>query len=468
MKRAFAIAAILACGGSAVAPHRPPPRASAAAPAASSAAPAVAAPDDAGAPVDASDTSAAMRTMRIASMTWSESDPEGGHSVITVHASGYVEAYGHKSCCGYTPRMATGFYRVTKTAALQALFDDAAASLATHEGEPAKTQDPGFGMHDQTTATVDGVEKPLALFFQTDELGLVAIASRPADLATPKVEGHVPASKRVLRVLFLRAIEEVPRLSRAQVQLVLGQLRARAAHDRDQGFLDFVAEVLAKVDGSALDLVAPLLGEPQFVAADAAIAALGAHGSAARPYARLVHDAARKTDATLIAAAVALARIGGDEADKWVDGELVPALSGAPKERNLDLYYRVRYAEALAAIGRPSSTQALQSRVVPDLRARLDAAMKRTPPAVSDVADIHRVLAARLPATFLSRDVPQMLERALAQKDVGARQIALQAMQSFYKPGECPAELARVLGAVTDASIRPNADEVRKRLCPTH
>jgi len=379
MKRAIAFATLLACGGRAVAPAPPPkPPAAVSAPSAvASVAPVASAAPDAGRPTDADDASAAMRTMRISALSWSEHDPEGGYSSIEVFASGYVDAAGHRSCCGYRPRMATGVYRVTKMDALQRLFDDAAASLALHEGEPREPPDRGgFGMHSDSHAVVDGASKPLASMIDTSELGLVALRSRPADLDVAKVQGRVPASRRVVRVLFSRSLDDVPRLSRAQVELVIAQLRARVAHDRDQGFLDWIGEALGKVDASALDLVPPLLSDPRFLPADTVVEALGAHGAAARPWARAVHDVARKSDATLIAAAVALARIGGDDANKWVDDELVPALSGTPKEPNLDLYYRVRFAEALAAIDRPSAKRALDQRVAPLLRARLDAAMK--------------------------------------------------------------------------------------------
>jgi len=407
--------------------------------------------------------------MAIAQLTWSESDPEGGSSTIAIYPSGYVQASGHPSCCGYKPRMTTGWYRVTKMDALQQLFDDAASILERDKHvRPPERERGHWGMETETTALVDGRNVPLAMFFETEELGLAAIAAKPADLDTPKVAAHLPASSHVRGVLFERNVQEVPRLSRAQVELVLKQLRARVARNRDQSLLDFIGELLAKIDPSCVDMLPPLIDEPRFVPVDVVIAALGAHGPAARAHAGLVHANARKSDATLIAASVALARIGGDDAEKWLQAELIPALGGAPKEPNLDLFYRVRFAEALVSIERPAATQLLTTRVYPDLERRLDAAMKKQPPSLGDASELFRVLRARLPETFLARDLPRALERALAQTDVGARQLALRAMYEFYKPGRCAPELERVLGAVTDPAVRPNADEVRSRLCTTH
>jgi hypothetical protein len=468
------VLALVACGG-AVAPARPAAKPRAVVHVASASASAPPAPTATVPPPDAASgslESAEMRTVAIASITWRESDPEGGSSTIEVHPSGWVEAYGRRSCCGYTPRMATGWYRVTKTPALQRLFDQAAASLAESRGAKPARPDHGFGMHQSTTALVDGKERPIAgalgggLGFG-DDLGLVA-GAKPANPDAPGVVGHVPASLRVVHVLYRGDLAEVPHLTRDQVKLVIGEMRARAARDRDLGFLELVAAVLERVDSSCVDLVAPLLDEPRFVGTDAVMAALGAHGAAARPYAAAIHRKARASDATLVAASVALARIGGADAERWLSAELVPALAGAPKERSLDLYYRVRFARALTSIGSPLATKLLASRVQPELERRMRAALARRPPAVSDVAEIFGALGPRLPATFLARDVPRMLERALAQKDVGARQAALRAMYEIYRPGRCPAELERVLSSVTDASVRPNAEEVRARLCTVH
>ncbi len=313
----------------------------------------------------------------VASVEMGMTEEEGGHESSVYYPSGWMQFSGHKSCCGFKPHLADGWYKLSPVAA-QAFFDRVARAVAL--GRPAPDVEEGQGHSHHCTITFpDGktlVCRGFPLGSGDPGVGLGEAAKpttlkRPSDFAQRKHVGRHLRSIAVLRVLE-RESDDVARLSLVEIDLLLAEMIKSPSRSVADG--EFVAKILGKLPDAAAGRVAAMITGPRPAGLRPAevIRALGAHGAAARPHVGAI-GAAVIDDASRVAAALALWQIGGDEALAALRS-LLPRLGAPPLEKNLQIYYRLQFARALRQIELPEARAILDDKIFPVVRAHIESA----------------------------------------------------------------------------------------------
>jgi hypothetical protein len=169
--------------------------------------------------------SAATTELPIRSVSTSFSEEEGGFASYTYYWSGWMLFAGHKSCCGYRPPLADGWYRVDAKQA-QAMFDAAAQELAL-----GHTTDTVERTNEATIELEDG--RRLELRGLVDAPTEVAhgplVKKKPADWNKRRYLGRHESNLSVLRVM---AGDPAPAAEPVSIDALLELARSQRGSDQ--------------------------------------------------------------------------------------------------------------------------------------------------------------------------------------------------------------------------------------------